>query len=191
MKETPISILWLYSGSLLIIGFWGKLSNINMITNCCVLVKHYTKVCLGKNAPSLLQFWQPVLYGGGEWYGDLQMDSLTKSTILYVLHDLPGSLEDQRDPVHLFHLGHPGSDRKDSINNGRWHHYYLVTSLLDWKKEMAILQDYIYFRPEKNTSGRNTHLWSRRPLSTIVTIRTWGTLKCLTEKLRVTKSQAV
>lgn len=166
----------------------GELSNINMITNYCVLVKHYTKVCLEKM--HLLCF-SSVLYGGGEWYGDLQMDSLTQSTILYVLHDLPGSLEDQRDPVHLFHLGHPESDRKDSINNGGWHHYYLVTSLLDWKKEMAILQHYIYFRAEKNTSGRNTHLWSRRPLSTIVSIRTWGTLKCLIEKLRVTKSQAV
>lgn len=53
---------------------------------------------------------------------------------------------------------------------------------------MVILQDYIYFRAEKNTNGRNAHLWSRRPLSTIVSIRTWGTLKCLTEKLRVTES---
>lgn len=56
---------------------------------------------------------------------------------------------------------------------------------------MVILQDCLYFRAEKNMSGRNTHLRSRRPLGTIVSIRTWGTLKCLTEKLRVTASQAV
>lgn len=30
--------------------------------------------------------------------------------------DLPGSLEDQQDPVHLCHPGHPGSDRRDSID---------------------------------------------------------------------------
>lgn len=68
----------------------------------------------------LLQFSNHVLCGGGgEWYSDLQLDSLTKVIIrtprLCVLADLPGSLEDQQDLVHPFHLGHPESDRKDYI----------------------------------------------------------------------------
>lgn len=41
---------------------------------------------------------------------DLQMDSLC------VFTDLPGSLEDQRDLVHLFHLEHPEGDKRDNIN---------------------------------------------------------------------------
>ena len=56
---------------------------------------------------------------GGEWCNDLPVDSLTKIIIwtpsLNVLAELPGILEDQQDPVHLFHLGHPESDRKDYI----------------------------------------------------------------------------
>lgn len=60
---------------------------------------------------SLLRFRNSVLCGGGECYGDLQLASLTKGR--HVLVDLPGSLEDQLDPVHLFRLGHPASERKD------------------------------------------------------------------------------
>ena len=33
-----------------------------------------------------------------------------------MLVDLPGSLEDQQDPVHLCHLGHPESNRGDSTD---------------------------------------------------------------------------
>lgn len=33
-----------------------------------------------------------------------------------ILVDLPGSLEDQQDPVHLCHLGHPESNRGESID---------------------------------------------------------------------------
>lgn len=56
-----------------------------------------------------------------------------KGSVLYVLADLPGSLEDQRDPVHLFHLGHPESDSKERMNRELCHPCRLLLQLLDWK----------------------------------------------------------
>lgn len=55
-----------------------------------------------------------------------EQDELTKSNVRHIVGDLPGSLGDQQDPVHLFHLAHPESDGKGNINIKVGHWCYLT-----------------------------------------------------------------
>ena len=127
MKKRQTSIFMAIFGGFSNNWFFGELSNINMITNYYVLLKDYRKVCLEKNVRFFASVLKPCSVWRGECYSDLQLESLTKSRSLYVSADLPGNLEDQRDPVHLFHLRHPESDRKDYIHRDICHHCYLAT----------------------------------------------------------------
>lgn len=91
--------------------------------------------------------------GAGECSGDLQPASMSKGNILFVSVDLPGSLEDQRDLVHLFHLGHPESNSKEGLSRDVRHHCCLPRQLLHRKKETVIWEDKLRLGQQRTRMG--------------------------------------
>lgn len=103
--------------------------------------------------------WIIVAFAGvlkpcsGRWWcgdGDVRMNWM-KTNCMFV--DSPGSLEDQQDPVHLCHLGHPKSDRRESTDVNAcligsiktcwcWESKAIFTSPVMWRKNDLLVYAY-------------------------------------------------